>query len=406
MRASFLGLLLVLSLSLAPAALAADPVQVPDADGWTFDANAEGWKAGAADCVLFGQVPAEPFCTMENLHDAAEGVPKGSIKTVMYQLVGTQNVFAAQGVWTSPSFTLPADKKVGVVTAFIDRKALANDLFSEQGIAIRSDYVIVDEGETKTRTLAIRDDLGGADTANWVRRTRALGADSLVAGHTYHLELVTNISSGTAKVLDDDLGVFYDNVRLQIAEPEKGDPGAPGSAGSPGPAGQPGTPGPAGPPGPGTTQILDGKDGVVNSATAKRLLEIDKLMPVKTTGGFANQMRTRLKCKNAVSERCEGTVKVRTADLVAVRGKGGKTSKKRLTFGAGAYQLSRGKSGYAKALLTPAYKKFLLKKKSIKVIVSVTVLDEKGFQQTLEKTFTMKVAKAAKKKKKRSTKKK
>ena len=290
MRASLLGLLLVLTLSLAPAAVAADPVNYPDADGWTFDTTAEEWKGTVGECTALNLIPAPnaDFCDITTTYDGANGTPKGSLRTGMFTLVNTAGLFVAQSTWTSPSFTLPADKKVGVVTAFLDRKAFLTDFFAEDGIVLRSDYVLVDEGEGKRRTLAIRDDLGAFDAANWIRRTRALGADSLEAGHTYHVELVTNISSSDARVILGEVGVNYDNVRLQVSEPEKGDagaPGTPGSPGTPGPAGQPGSIGPQGPQGAGTVQVLDGKDGVVNSDTAKRLLEIDKLMPVKTTGG-------------------------------------------------------------------------------------------------------------------------
>jgi hypothetical protein len=402
MRSFAAVLAFVLLLAASPAARAADPVHIPDAGGWTFDTDVEAWKNVADDCLLLNGIPdpTAMLCEMTNSYDAAEGVPKGSLRSAMYTLVNTSGLFAAQGTWTSPSFTVPAGTKVGVVTAFLDRRAVLTDFFAEQGIAVRSDMVIVDETAENARILALRDDLGAADAANWIRRTRALGADSLTPGHAYHIDLVTNVSSATARVIDGDVGANYDNVRLTIAEPEKGDPGTPGSAGAPGvpgPPGQPGSIGPASGGGPGTAQTLDGKDGVVNSEAARRLLEIVDIKKLQLTGGYANQLRTRIRCRDAVAQRCEGTVKVRTASPVSVRGKGGKVSKRHITFGSGAYQLARVKTGYAKALLTPAYKKFLQKRKSLKVEVIVTVLDEKGFQQTLQKKLTLRVAKKAKK---------
>ena len=67
-------------------------------------------------------------------------------------------------------------------------------------------------------------------------------------------------------------------------------------------------------------------------------------------------------------------------------------ARRKATFGSGAYQLDRGRIGYAKALLTPAYKRLLVKKR-VKVDAIVTVLDEFGRQQTLRKRFRLKTVK-------------
>jgi hypothetical protein len=384
------------SLLAAAPAMAAD-AQFPDEDGWTFDADTESFADAGAGCALLNTIPDPTgfLCAVTNERNADDGYPKGSLETYLDTTANAGGVFAGQGVWKSPKFAVAADQKVGGVTAFVDRKAYVDPALLESGAAIRSDVVLVDEtAEPDQRTLLIRDELGTNDIEFWVRRTREISTESIVPGHEYHLELISNISTTVASLILDRVGVGYDNVRLRVSEKQgtPGEPGGPGQSGAPGAAGPQGSIGPAGPPGgAGTAQRLDGSDGVVNSDAARRLLQIRSLKTLKLKGGYANQFRVRIFCKKAVAERCEGTVKLRSVKAFKTRIKGKKV-KRKITFGAGAYQLQKGKIGYAKALLTPAYKKVLLNKK-VKVDAILTVLDETGHQQTLAKRFTLKTKK-------------
>jgi hypothetical protein len=383
--------------ALAAVPAAAADLQVPDADGWTFDAGPEGFTDAGAGCGVLGfPEPTEGLlCSTENRHNPDDGYPKGSLGTYMFSFVNADNVFVGQGSWKSPSFVVPESQKVGGVTVFVDRKAYSAADLLDAGAVIRADVVLVDESAENARTLLIRDDLGAGDLEFWVRRTRAISTETVVPGHSYHMLLTSNVSSDVTQVIGET-GVGFDNLRLRVSEEsgtpgapgEPGAPGSPGEAGTPGSPGAPGAQGPAGAPGgPGTTQILDGSDGVPNSEAARKLLRIRSLPTLHVKGGFAKQFRLRVFCRGAAAERCEGTVKFRSVKAFKTR-IGGKKVKRRVTLGSGAYQLAKGKIGYAKALLTPAYKRLLLNK-TVKVDAIVTVLDEFGRQQTLTRRFKL-----------------
>ena len=387
--------------AIAVAAFAATPAsaadyQVPDADGWNYTANEEGFTDGGTACWLLNFVDA--CLAPENTHNPDDGFPKGSLRTAMLEPANAQRAIAGQGTWKSPSFTVPATQKVGAVTVFADHKAYSGADVLDAGAAIRADVVLVDETNGNARTLLLRDELGEWDLEFWIRRTREIATESIVPGNTYHLLLTSVITTDGVQVLGET-GVGWDNVRLQIAETA----GTPGPAGPQGPAGSGGgSIGPSGgPSGPGTSQVLNnsstGGGAGVNSPAARKLLAIRGLKKLRLKGGFARQFRVRVFCRKAVARRCEGTVRVRSIKKILQRvprkkGKGFRRIKRKITFGVGSYQIERGKITYAKALLTPAYKRLLLKKKRMKVHAIVTVFDQFGRQQTLRRKFTLRTA--------------
>src|SRR3954452_3799139 len=168
----------------APAA-AAD-FQVPDADGWTFDSGVESFTDEGASCGLLGAPEPTGFlCQPENRHIDDDGAPAGAIGTFVLSPVNANNVFVGQGTWKSPTFTVPADQKVGSATVFVDRKAFSDADVLDAGAVIRADVVLIDETASNARTLLIRDDLGVGDLDFWVRRTREIATESIVAGHSY-----------------------------------------------------------------------------------------------------------------------------------------------------------------------------------------------------------------------------
>jgi hypothetical protein len=124
----------------------------------------------------------------------------------------------------------------------------------------------------------------------------------------------------------------------------------------------------------------------VNSARARALLRVDRLVKVQRKGPYVHQLRVRVFCKRKVEARCEGSVKVRTTNPINTRLHGGKRLKK-VTLGTGSYQLPRGRVGYAKVMLTDTGERLLTARGPFAVDVQLTVLDQDGSQQTLRKRF-------------------
>ena len=166
------------------------------------------------------------------------------------------------------------------------------------------------------------------------------------------------------------------------AQGQSGADGAQGTSGSAGSQGLSGPPGPAG--------ASSGVEASVNSDAARRLLQVDRIAPLDRKGPFAGQLRVRVACKRGAVRRCEGTVKVRTLQKVNTAFKKGRRVMKRVTLGTGSYRLNRGQIGYGKALATPLAANIVALRGPVKVEVLVTVLDEKGGQQTLRSVFKIK----------------
>jgi hypothetical protein len=112
---------------------------------------------------------------------------------------------------------------------------------------------------------------------------------------------------------------------------------------------------------------------------------------VYAKGPFAGQARVRVLCKRGAAARCEGTVKVRTVRRINERLRGG-TRLRRVTLGTGTYQLPRGRVGYAKVVLSPRALALVRRRGPFAVHALVTVLDERGRQQTLRRTFRIRAS--------------
>src|SRR5688572_15490844 len=88
--AGITSMITVAAASMAMAAGAAtSPATYPDANGWTFAADAEGWTGGEGTCLVLGNLenPIPPLCGTTSAHDAA-----GFIRTTFSTLVNAQGV--------------------------------------------------------------------------------------------------------------------------------------------------------------------------------------------------------------------------------------------------------------------------------------------------------------------------
>jgi hypothetical protein len=381
-----------------PAGAQEAPVTIAEND---FGADLQGWEALDASCSLLGltDVPA-PFCAVGSSWDGAE---KAAI-TTFTPLANAGGALVGESTLRSPSFAVPADADVGSATLEVDRKAAVDALVDAGGTA-RWTVSLLDEsaGEGARPVELLTDDLSANDDV-WVTRSVRLDGDQLSPGHSYRIVTRSTFTTQTAQALMGTTSVALDNVLLTALPPvvgPKGEDGAggangangasggPGSDGLPGIGvpGAPGMPGPAAAPAEVRTVAASGTPARVNSPEARRLLRIDRLAVVRFKGPFANQLRLRVLCRTTVLSRCEGTVKIRSVRRInAALGKGRKRMK-RVTLGTGSYQLARRQLGYAKVFLTPVNRRLVAKRSPIAVTVQVTVLDQKGNQQRLQRTF-------------------
>jgi hypothetical protein len=414
--------------SVAIAAGDPSPQTIPDADGWAFTADLEGWTDGGASCTILNAFP-DPFegliCATTN-----ERADEGFLRTKFETLANGNGAIEGEGTFVGPPFSVavPAGTGIASTTLEYDRKLEVDQLIAEKGARARTDVLLVDENGG-TETLLTREDLSLVDSAAFVRRTANVGATAVKNGGSYHLKIRTGLTSEDGQIILGTVAADYDNIKLTVeptvpgadgatgptgpagpvgdmgapgqngaqgATGAQGDPGASGAQGAQGEqgaAGAQGAQGPAGPAGPAGATGTAGRPGSeasVNSDAARRLLTISRLQAFQTRGPFSGQLRTRVFCRRGAEKRCEGVVKIRTLNKVNTAFKPGRTVMRRITLGTGAYRLNIGQIGYAKVFTTSLSRKIIGARGPLKVEVLITALDEDGGQQTLRRVFTLK----------------
>lgn len=390
----------VVGVSGASLALAADDApQYPVSGGSTFAAGLEGWTAADdSGCAVLGVLDA-PLCSITN-----ERVDdhEGSLQTTFTTLVNAVGIADGTGGFGSPAFTVPAGAQIGGASLTLQRRLTSDAPLLDSGAVAQLAVDLVDTTDpaAEQRTLLLDRSLDAGDGA-WTRETVALPAGSLQGGHTYRLDARSRLTSEQVQALEGSVVLALDDIGVTTTPPAAdGQDGATGAAGSTGETGQTGstgstgTEGSAGPAGtPGTTTVITvnrsaaaSTQPTVNSARARSLLRLDRLVKVQRKGQYVHQMRVRVFCKRKVEARCEGSVKVRTTSRINTRLHGGKRLRK-VTLGTGSYQLPRGRVGYAKVMLTDTGERLLKARGPFAVDVQLTVLDQDGSQQVLRKRF-------------------
>jgi hypothetical protein len=389
----------------------------------TFDTAEHGWVASAQTCTVMGQedlVLAPQMCESTSGHEGS-GAEK-YIYTRFTSLANAESAIEAGGTWTSPAFTT-APMEIGTAAVSFRRQAFFDQAVGERGALIRLDTLLVEKATATTpekQTLILREELRSPDTAGFVTRTQAFDPALVTPGREYELRFVSRMTADQGQLADNTVEIRLDDVALTTTEPiegpagPEGDPGAPGDPGAKGDAGDPGAKGdsgaageqgvkgdsgtsgergaagPAGPAGTPGTEGPAGPSGGVNSAIGRRLLQIERLEPFTLSGSFTGQLRTRIRCDRNALVRCEGSYKIRTVNPINTRLRGGRRFK-RVTLGTGAWQLQRTSRGYAKLEVSPRNFEVIKRRAPVPVTVTMTVLDEEGVQQTLQRTFRLKV---------------
>lgn len=290
-----------------------DTTFYPDAGGWDFTpvptagamtqpdpASLQGWSGTFDDdadpatdevtdghCTVVGAFndPALPLCETRNEYRPTtlnadgtppaapadgpdpNGNPSGSIWTVMNSLANAAGQVEGQGTWTSPSFELGPDEVTSATLSY-ERLLQVNQLVAEKGTTARVTVTLIDEQTTPDdatddelheihRDWLLRDnsdaenDTTTGDQEDWIRKSVSIGTDMITPGNSYRLKFTTFLTTEDAQVvLEDDIGVGYDNIRLALTEPITGPTGPTGPAGPTGPTGADGPTGPTGVTGP------------------------------------------------------------------------------------------------------------------------------------------------------------
>jgi hypothetical protein len=203
----------------------------------TFTGSAEGWKQANSECQLLNLIHLPLLCEASGAYDGTAGAPAGSyaVKTsIPLNLIG---VFESTVIAESPSFAASGS---GSGSLNLSRSFEPGGLLALTPKFVYSAFLV--DKTTNTKQKAITETLE-AEAPFGVKT----GGVSLVAGHTYAIQIEAGSSSSIASVgllAGEAIGRF-DNVSVtgpggseeHPTEEEKGKKGGEGGEGGQGGAG-------------------------------------------------------------------------------------------------------------------------------------------------------------------------
>jgi hypothetical protein len=278
----------LLVLAVGPASAATYP-----GVGSTFTGGAEGWKEATSECKLLNLIQLPLVCTASGAYDGTAGAPPGSYAvdtSIPLNLIG---VFHSAVTVESPSFTASG---TGAGTLSLSREFTSGGLLN---LAPEFGYTayLVDK-TTNTRQKAIAETI--ETEAPFAPKT---GGVSLVAGHTYDIQIEAGASSTLASIglLGGDAIGRFDNVVVtgpNAEEPPNNNPtqppnGKPGKNGGNGEEGGGGANGNTG---------ANGGAGGVSSARLESLIRSSSLIGPATLKG--NVLTVKASCPKKVGATC------------------------------------------------------------------------------------------------------
>jgi hypothetical protein len=258
--------------------------------GSTFTGSAEGWT-GKTECPGIYAALNIPLllCTSSAGYTGAAGNPAGSFNGTTEITLNLLQLFNSEEVATSPSFTATAG---GSGTLKLDRQFAPEGLLQ---LAPHVDYTayLVDKSAGGSKQKAIAETIEAASPF-----TTKTGGVTLIAGHTYTIEVVASIGSSIAGV--EGIGLLgstsfrFDNVSVTGPEPPNG-PNPPNCNGCNGNNGGDGGNGGNG------AEGGAGGAGGVSSARLESLMQSSLVGPAMLNG---NRLSVKAKCPAKVGTTC------------------------------------------------------------------------------------------------------
>jgi hypothetical protein len=258
----------------------------------TFTGSGEGWKEANSECKLLNLIELPLVCTASGAYDGAVGAPPGSyaVKTeIPLNLIG---IFKSAVTAESPSFTASGS---GSGSLSLSRSFVPGGLIALAPQFAYSAYLV--DKTTNTKQKAITETIEAeAPFANKV------GGVSLVAGHTYDIQIEANASSTLAAIglLGGEAIGRFDNVLVTGpgAEEPPTNPPTP-------PNGKPGGNGDNGGEGGNGNGGANGGAGGVSSAQLESLIKSSLVGPATLKG---NRLSVKATCPKKIGATCNLSV--------------------------------------------------------------------------------------------------
>lgn len=255
--------------------------------GSSFTGSAEGWKV-SSECKVLNILPL--ICTGTAGYDATSGSPPGSLAAKTEIPVNLIGLFKSDALLESPSFTAVGS---GSGSLSLSRQFEPGGLLSLAPVFTYTASLV--DKTTQAKQKAVTETTEGA-----VPFAVKSGSVSLVAGHTYTVQIEASDSSSVAAVglLGGEAVGHFDNV--VVSGPNA--PETPGGGGNPGANG--GNGGNGSPGGEGTEGGAGANGGAVgvSSARLESLIKSSSLIGPAVLKG--NRVSVKAKCPTKVNATC------------------------------------------------------------------------------------------------------
>jgi hypothetical protein len=277
----------LLVLAVGPASAATYP-----GAGSTFTGSGEGWKEANSECKLLNLLELPLVCESSGGYDGTAGAPPGSyaVKTsIPINLIG---VFRSAVTAESPSFVAAGG---GAGTLSLSRSFDPGGLLSLAPQFTYTAYLV--DKTTQTKQKAITETIEAE--APFASKT---GGVSLVAGHTYDIQIEAGASSTLASIglLGGEAIGRFDNVSVTGPGGEETPPNGPNPPN--GKPGKNGGNGDEGGEGLGGSNGANGGAGGVSSDRLESLIKSSSLIGPAVLKG--NKLTVKAACPKKVGATC------------------------------------------------------------------------------------------------------
>jgi hypothetical protein len=259
----------------------------------TFTGSAEGWFAPVEECKLLGIVELGVLCENKGEYSQAAGDPPGSLDAHTKGVVNLVSAFNSKVTLQSPDFTVATG---GPATLHLDRQMTLTGLLK---LGPNSGYkVVLLDKSTGTPSILLEHALTAED-ATFVGENAAV---TVVAGHTYAIQIQTEAASGAQLgLLNSTTDIRFDNVSLTVGGGGGETPGGGGGGGGNGGNGGGGEGGETIPVG-----KANGGSGNVSSARLESLIRSSSLIGPAVLKG--NRLTVKAACPKKVGTTCTLTI--------------------------------------------------------------------------------------------------
>jgi hypothetical protein len=212
------GMVAVLLLMLAIAARTASADTLypqPRGNAWTDDSQSYVSDPAGTHCEILTAIP-DTLCNVENIHDATNGTPPGSLRTNFNLVAGALTLITGTGKFTQTFPFKVVNQPTGPLTFHLDRRVSQTGLINvSAGVSYKVE--LVDQASGARTTLISEGGLDESNAKNFSTQLRTISQSALVPGRQYHIE-ITSTAAPILAAAQVQEAINFDNLYLRAPD--------------------------------------------------------------------------------------------------------------------------------------------------------------------------------------------